>query len=312
MKKNRITIATRGSALALVQAEWTAARLRSGHPGLVVDLEVIKTRGDKILDVPLAKIGGKGLFVKEIEDALLDGRADLAVHSMKDVPVELPEGLRIAVVPERADCRDTLISRAGAGLSDLPGRARVGTSSLRRRAQILHQRPDLEIVSLRGNVDTRLRKLETENLDAIVLAAAGLNRMNLTPAFAQVLDPGVMLPAIGQGALGLEARINDREVLDLIEGLHHRPTAVCVAAERAFLRTMEGGCQVPLAALARLEAHELILDGLVADPDGRRWFKDSIRVPQEEAEAAGRSLAEDLLDRGGRDVLQEFYSEAPH
>ena len=309
MKKDRIVIGARGSALSLVQARWTAARLTEAHPGLTVDLEIIKTKGDKILDVPLAKVGGKGLFVKEIEDALLDGRVDLAVHSMKDVPTEIPDGLTLSSIPEREDFRDALVSQSGLGLDELPQGARVGTSSLRRQSQLLHRRPDLRIETLRGNLDTRLRKLVDEKFDAIVLAAAGLKRMNLAERASQFLEPDVMLPAIGQGALGFEIREDDSDVREMVGALHHEPTAVCVAAERAFLLTMEGGCQVPLGALANLSGDKLVLTGLVADPQGKRFYKDSLEVAKDRADEAGRILAKDLLDRGGREIMAELYCE---
>jgi hydroxymethylbilane synthase len=309
MAGRKITIGTRGSQLALTQSNWVADQLRSAHPGLDVDLQIIKTKGDKILDVPLAKVGGKGLFVKEIEDALLDGRADIAVHSMKDVPTELPEGLFIACVPKREDVRDALISRTGAGLDDLPSGATVGTSSLRRRSQLLYARPDLNVVSLRGNLDTRIKKLETENLDAIVVAAAGLRRMGLADRASQFIPPDLMVPAIGQGALGIEARQDDSETLALLRILHHPPTAVCVAAERAFLATMEGGCQVPLAALCTLSDDRVNVAGLVADPDGVRYFRGQHQGAAENSAEIGRALAQDLLDQGGRAVLEEFYHQ---
>jgi len=302
-----ITIGTRGSALALVQAEGVKDRLERRHPGLVVNLEVIKTKGDKILDVPLAQVGGKGLFVKEIEEALLEGRVDLAVHSMKDVPTDIPPALSIAAITEREDFRDALVNGTGVGLSALPPGARIGTSSLRRRAQLLHWRPDLEIVPLRGNLDTRLKKLTTDHLDGVILAAAGLSRMNLSHQASQFLEPELMLPAIGQGALGLEVRRDDQEILDRIAFLHHRPTAVCVTGERAFLKRLEGGCQLPVAALGRLEGERLTLTGLVADSDGRRYFRDSLETPAQEAEAAGRELAERILAQGGSLVLAEIY-----
>lgn len=305
--KERINIGTRGSPLALKQASLVKDRLEGRHPDLSVDLTIIKTKGDKILDAPLAKIGGKGLFVKEIEEALLEGRVDLAVHSMKDVPASLPAGLIMAVIPEREDFRDALVTRSGRGFDDLPQGARVGTSSLRRRAQLLHQRPDLNVLPLRGNVDTRLNKLSADNLDAIVLAAAGLARMDLLSWAHQFLEPDLMLPAVGQGALGLETRKDDEKTLALISFLNHQPTAVSVAAERAFLLRLGGGCQVPLAALARLNGERLTLTGLVADPDGRRFYLDRVEAKSGRAESAGRTLADRLLDKGGREVLKEVY-----
>lgn len=309
MTANKITIGTRGSALALVQADWVKARLEERDPGLSVDLLIIKTKGDKILDTPLAKVGGKGLFVKEIEEALSEGRIDLAVHSMKDVPTSLPPDLVIAVVTEREDFRDALVAGAGGGLNDLSPGARVGTSSLRRQAQLLHLRPDLNVVPLRGNLGTRLKKLVSENLDAVVLAAAGLRRMKLAHVATQFLEPEIMLPAIGQGALGIEARAGDEAVLKRIAFLGHGPTAICVAAERAFLEKLEGGCQVPIAALGQLTKDRLTLTGLVADPQGRRFFLDYLEAPAEEAGALGQRLAEALLSRGADQVLAEVYQQ---
>ena len=263
-----LRIGTRGSALALWQAEWVKSQLLSGERELVVELVIIKTTGDKILDVPLAKVGGKGLFVKEIEEALLQGRADLAVHSVKDMPAELPEGLHLAAMPRREDPRDALISKNGAGLDKLPHRARVGTSSLRRAAQLLHLRPDLRIETLRGNVDTRLRKLESEGLDAIVLAAAGLKRMELSQVISEYLEPERILPAVGQGALGIETRIADLSTNEIVASLIHQQTVTTVRAERAFLKRLEGGCQVPIGAYATMEGETLILTGMVADLKG--------------------------------------------
>lgn len=306
MKLTTIKIGTRGSALALVQANWVKDKLSKQFPDLTIELEIIETTGDKILDVPLANVGGKGLFVKEIEEAVLDGRAHLAVHSIKDVPAEFPEGLGIVAVAEREDFRDVLVSRDGLKLDELPSGARIGTSSLRRRAQLLNRRPDLKIESIRGNVETRLSKIVTENLDGVILAAAGLNRLGLAHKITQHLEPGVMLPAIGQGALGLETRMDDKVVLDIISFLDHRDTAVCVKAERAFLERLEGGCQVPIAALGVLKKDRLQLTGLVADPDGRKCLRDRLEAEPEEAEELGKSLAEELLDRGADKILSSI------
>ncbi len=306
MKLTAIKIGTRGSALALVQANWVKDKLSKQFPDLTIELEIIETKGDKILDVPLANVGGKGLFVKEIEEAVLDGRAHLAVHSIKDVPAEFPEGLGIVAVAEREDFRDVLVSRDGLKLDELPSGARIGTSSLRRRAQLLNRRPDLKIESIRGNVETRLSKIVTENLDGVILAAAGLNRLGLAHKITQHLEPGVMLPAIGQGALGLETRMDDKVVLDIISFLDHRDTAVCVKAERAFLERLEGGCQVPIAALGVLKKDRLQLTGLVADPDGRKCLRDRLEAEPEEAEELGKSLAEELLDRGADKILSSI------
>lgn len=306
MKLTTIKIATRGSALALVQANWVKDKLTKQFPDLTVELEIIKTKGDKILDVPLADVGGKGLFVKEIEEAVLDGRAQLAVHSIKDVPTEFPPGLGLVAVAEREDFRDVLVSGDGLKLDELPSGARIGTSSLRRRAQLLNRRPDLKIESIRGNVETRLSKIVTDNLDGVILAAAGLNRLGLAHKITQHLEPGVMLPAIGQGALGLETRTDDKAVLDIISFLDHRDTAVCVKAERAFLERLEGGCQVPIAALGVLKKNRLQLTGLVADPDGRKCLRDRLEAEPEEAEDLGKSLAEELLDRGADEILSNI------
>ena len=292
--------------MALVQANWVKDKLSKQFPDLTIELEIIQTKGDKILDVPLANVGGKGLFVKEIEEAVLDGRAHLAVHSIKDVPAEFPEGLGIVAVAEREDFRDVLVSRDGLKLDELPSGARIGTSSLRRRAQLLNRRPDLKIESIRGNVETRLSKIVTENLDGVILAAAGLNRLGLAHKITQHLEPGVMLPAIGQGALGLETRMDDKVVLDIISFLDHRDTAVCVKAERAFLERLEGGCHVPIAALGVLKKDRLQLTGLVADPDGRKCLRDRLEAEPEEAEELGKSLAEELLDRGADEILSSI------
>lgn len=306
-----LTIATRGSQLALAQARWVAGRLAELHPGLTVELNVIKTTGDKILDVPLAQVGGKGLFVKEIEDALLLGRAALAVHSMKDVPSDLPEGLILAAVSGREDARDVLVGRRGGGLETLPQGGRVGTSSLRRQAQILALRPDLVMVPVRGNVETRLKKLGTENLEAVVLAAAGLNRLGIKDVPAHPLEPAVMLPAVGQGALGLECRADDSWVRGLIAPLDHPPTAAAVAAERGFLARLEGGCQVPIAGHAVVAGGIVKFQGLVASLDGRRVVRGQGLAPPHEARAMGAAVAEEILERGGRDILAQVYGEAP-
>jgi len=300
--RSSIVIGTRGSRLALWQAEWIQARVHDVAPGLTVSLRRIKTSGDKILDVPLAAIGGKGLFVKEIEEALLAGDIDLAVHSMKDVPTMLPKGLEILCVPAREDPRDVLISRAGCSLKDLPQGARIGTSSLRRQAQLLHLRPDLRIEMLRGNLDTRLRKLREWEFDAIVLAAAGLSRMGWSAEVTEYLTPDVSLPAIGQGALGLEGRGGDSFVRSLVAQFDHAPTRRAVTAERALLERLEGGCQVPIAAHATVKGDTLMMDALIASVNGSRLVRDSIQGPTAAAQALGVELAERLLARGGLDI----------
>ena len=307
-----LVIGTRGSQLALWQANHVAERLRAAFAGLSVRLETIKTTGDRILDVPLAAIGGKSLFVKEIEEALLEGRVDLAVHSMKDVPVDLPPGLIIAAVTKREDPSDVLISRTGARLKDLPSGARVGTSSLRRQAQLLHCRPDLAVVGLRGNLDTRIRKLDSEGLDAIVVAAAGVKRLGWMDRISEFLSPDVCLPAIGQGALGIEMRelrAESREpsIPRIVGVLDHPDTHTAVRAERAFLRRLGGGCQVPFAAHAEVAEAHLVLRGLVATPDGRRLVRGERGGTADECEAVGTALAEDLLARGAAEILQAIF-----
>jgi hydroxymethylbilane synthase len=308
-EQRRLRIGTRGSALALWQAEWVKSQLLAGQQELMVELVVIKTTGDKILDVPLAMVGGKGLFVKEIEEALLDGRADLAVHSVKDMPAELPEGLHLAAMPPREDPRDALISKNGADLDKLPHGARVGTSSLRRAAQLLHLRPDLRIETLRGNVDTRLRKLKTEGLDAIVLAAAGLKRMELSRVISEYLEPERILPAVGQGALGIETRIADLSTNEIVASLIDQQTVTTVRAERAFLKRLEGGCQVPIGAYATTEDETLILTGIVADLKGVRLIRKAMRGDVRQPEVVGESLAEVVLESGGREILAEIYGK---
>ncbi|MGE4542759.1 MAG: hydroxymethylbilane synthase [Pedobacter sp.] len=303
MTAHTLRIGTRASRLALWQAEWVQQQLQQLHPGLTVSLVPITTKGDKILDVPLAKVGGKGLFVKELEEALYDGSVDLAVHSMKDVPSVLPPGLILPCIPPREDPRDALVTPDGRGFAQLPQGARIGTSALRRQAQLLAQRPDLTIVSLRGNVETRLRKMDEEQLDGIVLAAAGLKRLELADRISEYLPTDLSLPAIGQGALGLECRQGDDRTLALIAPLHHADTAVAVTAERAFLRRLNGGCQVPLAAHATVVGDRVNMVGLVAEVDGSRLLKDTLVAPVPEAEAAGRQLAESLLAQGADRIL---------
>jgi hydroxymethylbilane synthase len=298
-----VVIGTRGSALALWQAHWVRGRLEALFPGLAVTLEVVKTQGDRILDVPLAQVGGKGLFVKEIEEALLAGRVDLAVHSMKDVPAVLPAGLAVGAVPEREEPGDVLIARGGARLAELAAGSVVGTSSLRRAAQLRHGRPDLVIAPLRGNVDTRLRKLDRGELDAIVLAAAGVKRLGLLDRASEVLDHDRMLPAVGQGALCVEIRAADPRIGPLVAALDDAASRLAVTAERAFLRRLEGGCQVPIAGHARIAGGDLTLTGLVADPDGRALLRDCRRGPAAAAAQIGVALAETLLARGAGGML---------
>ena len=310
MSRSTLILGTRGSKLAVHQSQWVQARLQELAPGLTISLQRIQTSGDKILDVPLAKIGGKGLFVKEIEDALLSKEIDLAVHSMKDVPTALPEGLDILCVPPREDPRDALITRDGCRLDQLKPGARIGTSSLRRQAQLLHYRPDFTIEMLRGNLDTRLRKLREGQFDAIVLAAAGLRRLAWDAEITEYLPVHLSLPAIAQGAHGIEARSDDTFVRELLSRFEHRPTRITVTAERALLHRLEGGCQVPIAAHAALEGDRLTVDGLVASVDGRRVIRHQIQGPASEAQALGTKLAERLLADGGDVILKEIYGQA--
>lgn len=304
-----LRIATRKSPLALWQAEHVADRLRQLHPGLEVELAGMSTKGDKILDTPLAKIGGKGLFVKELEQGLLDGGADIAVHSMKDVPVDFPEGLHLPVIMDRHDPGDAFVSGNYADVLELPQGARVGTASLRRQCQLLERRPDLEILTLRGNVNTRLRKLDDGEFDAIVLAASGLKRLEFHHRIRKVLPPEESLPAIGQGALGIECRTDDPRVNALIAPLHHPQTAWRVGAERAMNARLHGGCQVPIAGYAVLDDDGLWLRGLVGRPDGSRVIRGERRGPVEEAEAMGTSLGEELLAGGADEILKALYED---
>ena len=302
-----LKIATRQSPLALWQAEHIRARLEALHADLKVELVTFVTQGDKILDTPLAKIGGKGLFVKELEAALLDGRADLAVHSMKDVPMALPEGLSLAVICEREDPLDAFVSNTYASFDDLPQGAKVGTSSLRRKSQILKARPDLEIIDLRGNVGTRLSKLDAGLYDAIILASAGLKRLGLAERIRHTLPAEVSLPAVGQGALGLECRAADQAVLELILPLLHRETDVCVRAERAFNAYLEGGCQVPIAGHATLIEAQLHIEGRVGSVDGATLLKAKLSGTPEQAVELGEMLAQKLVEQGAGDLLKALY-----
>ncbi|ACL05696.1 hydroxymethylbilane synthase [Desulfatibacillum aliphaticivorans] len=301
-----IKIGTRGSPLALWQAEHVAALLERRNPNVKTELVVIKTKGDKILDVPLAKVGGKGLFVKEIEESLLDGRTDMAVHSMKDVPSEFPPGLCLAAIMEREDPRDALICSRAKGLLDLPPNAKIGTSSLRRSAQLLALMPDLQIEPLRGNIGTRLDKLTSLNLDAIVLAAAGVKRMAMDDKVSEYIPEETVLPAVGQGAMGIEIREDDPVAGPLARALNHEPTQVIVTGERAFLKRLDGGCQVPVAAHGRLKGDFLQLTGVIAGVDGTPIFRDSVSGKKEDAKELGVKLAEKLLNAGGKAVLDEL------
>lgn len=307
MSRKELVIGTRGSKLALWQATWVKEQLEATHAGLTCRLKKIKTTGDKILDVALAKVGGKGLFVKEIEEALLAGRIDLAVHSMKDVPTELPDGLGIVVMTDREDPRDAVVSRTGVKLEALPEGATIGTSSLRRQVQLKHLRADFALKTLRGNVDTRIRKLKEENLDAIILAAAGMKRLGLDKQITEYLPPEMMLPAVGQGVLGIEARLDDGRVNGVVLALNHDLTHRVVLGERAFLKRLEGGCQVPIGCYGLVEDGRLRLRGMVGHPDGEPVLFAERSGPLESSSEMGRALAEDLLGRGADEVLQEVY-----
>ncbi len=302
-----IRIGTRGSPLALRQSNWVKETLSGFYPHLRIVMKEIRTTGDKILDCPLSAIGGKGLFVKEIEEALLEKKIDIAVHSMKDMPGDLPSGLMIGAVPVREDPRDVLISRDHGLLKDIPDRKSIGTSSLRRKAQLLHLRPDLQIIPLRGNLDTRIKKIESEGLAGVVLAAAGIHRMGLQNKISQYLDLETCLPAVGQGALALEIREGDLWLKNLVRVIHDEVTALCTQAERAFLKGLQGGCQVPIAGHARIQGERIILQGLIAGLDGRELFKDQIEGPATDPINLGNRLAEKLLLTGGKEVLDRIY-----
>ncbi len=308
MTLKRLTIGTRGSRLALWQAEWVRARIIERYPECEISLNTIKTSGDMILDVPLARVGGKGLFVKEIEEAMMRGEIDIAVHSMKDVPTEFPPGLGLACITAREDPRDALVSR-GVAFADLPKGARIGTSALRRQAQLLAVRPDLSMVVVRGNVESRIRKMESEKLDAVILAAAGLKRLGFADLVVEYLPPALSLPAIGQGALGIECRLDDTATMEVVSFLNDPVTAFCVGAERSFLLRCEGGCQVPIAAHAEMSGGGLRLAAFIGSVDGQRTVRGTIGGPAERFEALGSALADQLLDQGGREILKEVYGK---
>jgi hydroxymethylbilane synthase len=308
MPRGILRIGTRASALALWQANWVKQRLEERYPELDVTLTRIKTQGDKILDVPLAMVGGKGLFVKEIQEAMLRDEIDIAVHSMKDVPTFFPEETALRCITEREDPRDCLVLKDGcSGLDDIPRGSRIGTSSLRRKAMLLNIRPDLQMVDIRGNVETRISKLESENLAAVVLAAAGMKRLGFGEQIGELLDPKLCLPAIGQGALGLESRIADERSNGLIDFFNHPETASAVIAERAVLRTLEGGCQVPIAAYATVSGDQLDLTGLVANVGGTKILKKTRQGHVDQAEQIGIEMAHELLAEGAGEILNAVY-----
>lgn len=307
MAARTLKIATRKSPLALWQANFVKDRLEALYPELQVELVPMSTQGDKILDTPLAKVGGKGLFVKELETAMLEGRADIAVHSMKDVPVEFPEGLGLHTICEREDPRDAFVSNRFGQIDELPQGAVVGTSSLRRQCQLRAARPDLVIRDLRGNVNTRLAKLDAGEYDAIILAAAGLKRLEMAHRITAFIEPEQSLPANGQGAVGIECRLDDHELHALLAPLEHPETRIRVLTERAMNRALQGGCQVPIGAYALVQGEEVWLRGLVGSPDGSRVIRDEIRGPLADGEALGHTLAQRLLADGADIILAEVY-----
>ncbi|MFU9137530.1 hydroxymethylbilane synthase [Erwinia tasmaniensis] len=306
-----LRIATRQSPLALWQAHYVQQRLMACHPGLNVELVPMVTKGDIILDTPLAKVGGKGLFVKELELAMLSDRADIAVHSMKDVPVDFPEGLGLVTICEREDPLDAFVSNQFDSVDDLPHGAVVGTSSLRRQCQLSARRPDLIIRSLRGNVGTRLAKLDAGDYDAIILAVAGLKRLGLGDRIRHAMPAEESLPAVGQGAVGIECRLEDAQTIALLSALNDEDTATRVRAERAMNTRLEGGCQVPIGSYAVLVDDQIWLRGLIGAPDGKTMVRGERRGPREDAEKMGISLAEELLDNGGREILADVYQGNP-
>ncbi len=309
MGKERIIIGTRGSKLALVQTEIVKSLLQKSNPDLTIDIRIIKTKGDIILDTPLAKIGDKGLFTKEIEQELLNGKIDLAVHSVKDLPTKLTPGLTIGAVLKREDPRDAFVSLKYRSFKELPAGAVVATSSLRRKANVLMHRPDIKLVDIRGNVETRLRKLIANDYDGMFLAVAGLVRMGYIDEITEIIDPEIMLPAVAQGALGVEVRKDDETILSLVKPLTDEETRLAVMAERAFLKELEGGCQVPIGALAVVHGNELLLKGIVSDLDGGLNFKGEIRGISEQAEQLGQQLGQQLLEHGAKIILDKIYRE---
>ncbi|WP_415225648.1 hydroxymethylbilane synthase [Psychromonas sp.] len=305
-----IRIATRHSPLAMWQANFVKAELLKYHPNLTVELLPMKTMGDKILDTPLAKVGGKGLFVKELEVAILEGRADIAVHSMKDLPVDFPDGLGLAVICEREDPRDAFVANNYLSIEQLPQGAIVGTSSMRRQCQLRALRPDIIIKDLRGNVNTRLRKLDEGQYDAIILAAAGLIRLQMSSRIASYIAPEISLPAVGQGAVGIECRLDDEQTIALLQPLEDANTRVRVTAERAVNLALEGGCQVPIGSFALLDNDQLYLRGLVGSVDGKEIIRKEIRGHKDDAQQLGLALAQQLLDCGAKEILAAVYGQA--
>lgn len=308
MTQRMIKIATRQSPLALWQAEHVAERLQQAHPGIKTRLVKMLTRGDKILDAPLAKIGGKGLFIKELEQGILKGTADIAVHSMKDVPVELPNGLHLATILSRDDPYDAFVSNQYKSIKELPANAKIGTSSLRRQCQIAARQPEVQILPLRGNINTRLAKLDAGEYDAIILAASGLKRLGFSHRMTQQLDSATSLPAIGQGAIGIECRVNDIAINQLLSPLQDTESTLRISAERAMNARLNGGCQVPIAGFAQLQGEQLLMRGLVGKPDGSVIYRAEKTGPAKEAEAIGRAVANELLAQGAGKLLKALYA----
>ncbi|MEN6463780.1 MAG: hydroxymethylbilane synthase [Syntrophaceae bacterium] len=305
--RREFRVGSRGSALALTQTKWVVDRIKEKHPGVSVEIVIIKTTGDKLPNAPLSEIGGKGVFVKEIEEALLRKDVDFAVHSLKDMPAEIPDGLHIPVVPLREDPRDVLVSRGGKRLDKLPKGARIGTGSLRRGCQLKHRFPQFEIVPIRGNLDTRIRKLETENLDAVVVALAGMNRMGMAEKITQIIPDDIVVPAIGQGALGLELRSDDAETAQLVSFLDDPETRIAVQAERAFLKCFGSGCQLPIAARATVNEDAVSIVAVVASLDGKKLIKDQAAAGLQHAESLGKRTAQRILAKGGKEILASVY-----
>ncbi|TVM00155.1 MAG: hydroxymethylbilane synthase [Candidatus Brocadia sp. WS118] len=309
VKEKQIVVGSRGSKLALIQTNWVISELKRLNPGIEFHIEKISTKGDKITDAPLSRLGGVGLFTKELETALMKGKIDLAVHSAKDVPTELNEGLMIGATPKREDPHDALISNNNANLEKLPDTARIGTSSLRRRAQLLAFRPDFKILDLRGNLDTRLKKLETDDLDAIVVAHAGLRRMGYTGPISQIIPFDIMLPAVGQGSLCIEIRRNDERIFKIVSGLNDTQTRIAIEAERALLARLQGGCQVPIGAYAQIQNNQVFLEAIICTVDGGHAIRDSHSGPATQAAKLGEELAQRMLESGGKRILHEIRQE---
>lgn len=310
MSKKLLKLGTRKSLLAMTQSAWVKNQLEALNSDITIELVQITTKGDKILDIPLAKVGGKGLFVKEIEEALLNNDADFAVHSLKDVPTEIPEGLEVNIFPKREDPRDAFISNIAPDINSLKPKAVIGTSSLRRMAQLKAVRPDLTIQSLRGNIDTRLRKLDNKEFDAIILASAGLHRLNLKDRVTCYLNPEIMIPAIGQGSLAIEFRSNDQSIRKILLKIHDKETEICVKAERALLKRLEGGCQVPIGGYARIFGDDLKMTGIVGDENGEKIIKHEMIGKISNPESLGISIAEEILKSGGEEILKNVYNNA--